>query len=52
MQPIRITEWISHPNREVETVQPVQINIYQNNIYKKDLGWLHLDTEATFERND
>ena len=30
-------------NKEVEPVQPVQINIYQSNTYKKDLSWLHFD---------
>ena len=44
MQFIRIT--MSRPsfqNKEVESVQPVQINIYQSNIYRKDLSWLHFD---------
>ena len=31
---------------EVEAVQSVQMNIYQSNIYRKDLGWLHFDNEA------
>ena len=42
MQFIRIT--MSRPsfqNKEVEPVQPVQINIYQSNAYRKDLSWLH-----------
>ena len=31
-------EWISHSNKEVETAQAVQINIYQNNITEKTQG--------------
>ena len=27
-------------------VQPVQMNIYQSNTYRKDLSWLHFDDEA------
>ena len=30
---------------EVEPVQLVQMNIYQSNIYREDLSWLHLDNE-------
>ena len=30
---------------EVEPVQPVQMNIYQSNIYRKDLTWLNFDDE-------
>ena len=39
MHPIRI---ISGPprNKEVEPVQPVQMKIYQNNTFRKDLSWL------------
>ena len=29
----------------MEPVQPVQMNIYQSNSYRKDFGWLHLDDE-------
>ena len=25
----------------MEPVEPVQMNIYQSNTYKKDLSWLH-----------
>ena len=32
-------------NKEVEPVEPVQMNIYQSNTYRKDLSWLHLDDE-------
>ena len=29
----------------METVEPVQMNIYQSNTYKKYLSWLHFDDE-------
>ena len=29
----------------MEPVEPVQMNIYQSNTYKKDLSWLHFDDE-------
>ena len=28
-------------NKEVKPVEPVQMNIYQSNVYRKDLSWLH-----------
>ena len=31
--------------KEVEPVDPVQMNIYQNNTYRKDLRWSHFDDE-------
>ena len=34
-------EWISHRNKETEPAQPVQMNIYQSNTYRKDLSQLH-----------
>ena len=30
---------------EVEPVQPVQMNTYQSNNYRKDLNWLYFDGE-------
>ena len=36
---------------EVETVQSVQMNIDQSNIYKKDLAWLHFDNKARCQAN-
>ena len=36
---------------EAKTVQSVQMNIYQSNIYRKDLGWLHFDNEARCQVN-
>ena len=35
-------------NKEVEPVEPVQMNIYQNNTYRKDLSWLHFLDELRF----
>ena len=32
-------------NKEVEPVEPVQMNVYQSNTYIKDLSWLHFDDE-------
>ena len=49
MQPIRITSWPPHMNKETEPVQPVQINIYQSNSYRKNLSWLHLDDELVVQ---
>ena len=39
MQSIRITRQAYLENKEGEPVQPVQINIYHNNPYRKDLIW-------------
>ena len=32
-------------NKELEPVQPVQMNTYQSNTYRKVLSWLHFDDE-------
>ena len=32
-------------NKEVEPVQPVQMNTYQSTAYRKHLSWLHFDDE-------
>ena len=42
MQSIRITKTFLE-NKELETVQPVQMNTYQSYTYRKDLSWLHFD---------
>ena len=39
-------EYTSLENKEVEPIQPVQMNIYQSNTYKKDLSWLYFNSEA------
>ena len=36
---------------EVETVQSVQMNICQSNIYRKNLAWLHFDNETRCQVN-
>ena len=33
-------------NNEVEPFDPVQINIYQINTYRKDLSWLYFGNES------
>ena len=38
-------EQISLENKEVEPVEPAQMNIYQSNAYTKDLAWLHFYNE-------
>ena len=34
------------PSRNGEPVEPVLMNIYQSNTYRKDLSWLYFDNEA------
>ena len=34
-----------HKSKEGEPVQPVQMNIYQSNTYRKNLSWLYCDNE-------
>ena len=41
------SEWNCNINVEVEPVQPVQINIFQSNNYRKD--WLHFDDETRIQ---
>ena len=45
MQSIKNYKQTSHKNKEVEPVEPVQINIYKSNTYRKDLSWLYIDNE-------
>ena len=33
----------------MEPVQPVQLNAYQSNSYRKDLSWLHFDEEPLIQ---
>ena len=35
----------------MEPFQPVQMNIYQSNSYRKDLSWLHFDDEPKVLRD-
>ena len=41
---IRITTTLLKRNK-VEPVEPIQMNIYQSNMYRKDLHLLHFDNE-------
>ena len=41
MQYITITSRPLSENKEVEPVEPVQMNMYESNTYGKDLSWLH-----------
>ena len=45
MQSIRIKSRIPLKKKEVEPVEMVQINIYQNNTFRKDLRRPHFDLE-------
>ena len=42
-------KYTSLVNNEVEPTEPVQINIYSSNTYRKDLSWLHFDDERRVE---
>ena len=35
----------------MEPVQPVQMNVYQSNSYRKDLSWLNFDDEPRVLRD-
>ena len=35
-----------HESKNMEPVQPVQVNIYQSSIYREDLSWLLFDDES------
>ena len=43
-------EYTSLENKEMEPVEPVQMNIYQSNAYRTDLSWLHFDNEPRVEQ--
>ena len=38
-------EQTSLEKKKVEPVEPVQMNIYQSNNYRKDFSWLHFGNE-------
>ena len=42
-------EQTSLEKKEVEPLQPIQMNIYQSNTYRKNLSWLHFDDEPRFQ---
>ena len=45
-------EQTSLDKKEVELVEPVQINIYQSKTYRKDLSWLHFDDESSGQESE
>ena len=49
MMVYHINEQTTVKNKEVEPVEPVKMNIYQSNTYRKDLIWLHLDDEPSVQ---
>ena len=42
-------EKTSLENKEVEPVEPVQMNIYQSNTDRKGLRWLHFNNEPSVQ---
>ena len=49
MQSIRITS-ASLKNKEVQPAEPVHLNIYQSNTYRKDLSWLYFNNEPMVQK--
>ena len=41
----KIMQSIRFEKKEMEPIEPVQMNIYESNVYRKDLSWLHLDND-------
>ena len=39
-------QWTYLENKDVEPHEPIQMNIYQVNTYRKDLSWLHFIDES------
>ena len=37
---------MSLEGKDIELVEPVQVNIYQSNTHRKDLNWLHFDGQG------
>ena len=46
---MRPKEKTSLERKEVDPVEPAQMNIYQSNTYRKDLDWLYFDNEPKFQ---
>ena len=38
---------ISHKNNKEEPIQPVQMNMFQSNVYKTDLEFTHFDPKQS-----
>ena len=41
---------IMSENEEAEPLQPVQVSIYQSNIFRKDIHWLHFEHEPRAQK--
>ena len=41
--------WISHKNKELKPVQPVQMNIYTSNTFRKDFFRLHFHDDPSVQ---
>ena len=46
---MRPKEKTSLERKEVDPVEPAQMNIYQSNTYRKDLDWLYFNNEPKFQ---
>ena len=40
-----LLEWASHESKEVESIHPVQMNLYHSNTQRKNLDYLHFEVE-------
>ena len=40
-----LLEWASHQSKEVESIHPVQMNLYQSITQRKSLDYLHFEVE-------
>ena len=49
LQSLKNNECPSLMNREVKPVEPVKMNIYQSNTYRKNLSCLHFDNEPSVQ---
>ena len=43
-------EWTCKKNKQMESVQSVQMNIYQSNTYRKDLSWQHFNNQPRVQQ--
>ena len=46
----QLNELTSRENEELKPVKPVQMKIYQSNIYRKYLNWLHYDDDPSVQK--
>ena len=40
-----LLEWASHESKEVESIHPVQMNLYHSITQRKNLDYLHFEVE-------